>query len=55
MIKLLSKILQVVDAYLAFIVQAEMEKGKNVTMYPSQTMTSILSGNFSIQKSRKKV
>ena len=55
MIKLLSKLFQVVDAYLAFIVQAEIEKGNNITMYPSQTMTSIMSGNFSIQNRRKKV
>ena len=48
-------LLQVVDAYLAFIVQAEIEKGNNITMYPSQTMTSIMSGNFSVQNSRKKV
>ena len=50
-------LLQVVDAYLAFIVQAEIEKGNNITMYPSQTtgMTSIMSGNFSVQNSRKTV
>ena len=38
-------LLQVVGAYLAFIVQAEIEKGNNINMYPSQTMTSIMSGN----------
>ena len=48
-------LLVVVDAYLAFIVQAEIEKGNYITMYPSQTMTSILSGNCSVQYNRKKV
>lgn len=49
--------LQVIDAYIAFIVQAEIEKGNHihVTMYPSQTMTGIMSGTYSVEKCRKKV
>lgn len=47
--------LQVMDAYIAFIVQAEIEKGKQITMYPSQTMTAIMSGTFSVEICRKKV
>ncbi|XP_056008435.1 uncharacterized protein LOC125666366 [Ostrea edulis] len=46
---------QVMDAYIAFIVQAEIEKGKQITMYPSQTMTAIMSGTFSVEICRKKL
>lgn len=51
----MSKILQVIDAYLAAIVQKEIEKGNRVALYSSQTMTKIMEGNFSVTKSRKKV
>lgn len=46
---------QVIDAYIAFIVQAEIEKGNHITMYPSQTMTGIMSGTYSVEKCRKKL
>ncbi|XP_055997908.1 uncharacterized protein LOC130047289 [Ostrea edulis] len=46
---------QVMDPYIAFIVQAEIEKGKQITMYPSQTMTAIMSGTFSVENCRKKL
>lgn len=47
--------LQVVDAYLANIVQRELEKGKSVSLYPSQTMNSLVEGTFSVDKCRQKV
>ncbi|XP_062598699.1 uncharacterized protein LOC134260132 [Saccostrea cucullata] len=46
---------QVIDAYLAAIVQKEIEKGNKVALYPSQTMTQIMDGNFSVGKSRRKL
>lgn len=47
--------LQVVDAYLANIVQRELEKGKSVSLYPSQTMKRLVEGTFSVDKCRQKV
>ncbi|XP_062614806.1 uncharacterized protein LOC134276581 isoform X2 [Saccostrea cucullata] len=46
---------QVVDAYLAFLVQAEIEKGKKITMYASQTMTAIVDGSFTFKGCKKKL
>lgn len=48
-------IIYLIDAYIAFILQAEIEKGNHITMYPSQTMTGIMSGTYSVEKCRKKV
>ncbi|XP_062591433.1 uncharacterized protein LOC134252909 [Saccostrea cucullata] len=46
---------QVMDAYLAYIVHREIEKGNLVALYPSQTMRSIVEGKFSVQKCRQKL
>uniref|UniRef100_A0A8W8NY15 Uncharacterized protein n=1 Tax=Magallana gigas TaxID=29159 RepID=A0A8W8NY15_MAGGI len=46
---------KVVDAYLAYLVQAEIEKGNKITIYPSQTMTAIVDGSFTIKGCKKKL
>lgn len=46
---------QVVDAYIAYLVQAEIEKGNKIMMYPSQTMTAIVDGSFTIKCYKKMV